>query len=237
VVDNGIESAVEQALLRRAQQGDYAAYEQLHLRLEPSIQRFICRIIGDGQEAEDITQDTMLALYLNLGRIEPLDHLRPYTFRIARNACYDVLRRRQRYEEISIDADPDQDGRFPAPVVFDLKDDASLPPDEVTHWLLLRMEVQQAIDQLPLAQREALLLYCEEEMTYGEIANTLEISIGTVKSRLFHAKKTLRRMVRPEILLAIQEGRPLNRSDEDGRDNDDETPPVFAGDSGAQQIC
>lgn len=231
---DGIEAGIEQALLRRAQQGDYAAYEELHLRLEPAIARFIQRLIGYGQEAEDVTQDTFLALYLNLTRIEPLSHLRPYVFRIARNACYDVLRRRQRYEEVSISSERDEPQ--PEQVVFDLQDTTSLPPDEVAHWLLLKMEVQEAIDRLPLAQREALLLYCEEEMSYAEIAAALEISLGTVKSRLFHAKKTLRRLVRPEILLAIQGENPTKGSEDDGRDDDAEIATVYAGSAGIEQI-
>jgi RNA polymerase sigma-70 factor, ECF subfamily len=198
-----VSDGVEAILLKQAQQGDYEAFEKLHVLLEPPIKRFVRRLIPNQQSCEDIVQDTFLALYLNLARIEPLSNLRPYVFRIARNACYDVLRRTRRYEEVSIDADDHEPGG--ARLSFDLKDLHSLPPDDVAHWLLLKLEVQEAIDRLPAPQREVLLLYCEEEMTYAEIAAALEISIGTVKSRLFHAKKTLRGMVKPEVLVAIQE--------------------------------
>ena len=77
------------------------------LRLRRGLGRFVRRLIGDGQEAEDVVQDTLLALYLNLNRIEPVEKLRPYVFRIARNRCYDILRRGGRYEEVSIDDDED----------------------------------------------------------------------------------------------------------------------------------
>lgn len=202
-VSDGIEAGIEIALLRQAQQGDNDAFEHLHRRLEPAIMRFVRRMIPDMQACEDIVQDTFLALYQNLSRIDPAGSLRPYVFRIARNASYDLLRRKQRYQEVSIDErETEQDG---VRLSFELKDTHTLPPDDVAHWLLLKLEVQGAIDRLPAVQREVLMLYCEEAMTYAEIAAALEISIGTVKSRLFHAKKTLRHSVKPEVLLAIQE--------------------------------
>jgi RNA polymerase sigma-70 factor (ECF subfamily) len=190
--------ALEQRLVA-AQRGDQDAFDQLYAALEPPIARYVRRLAGDGSEWEDLVQETFIALYRNLDRVQGPDHLRPYTFRIARNLCYDALRRGSRTEgDVSIDSDT------PAAIIYTLRDD-TLPPDEVTHWLLMNVEVQQAITSLPEAQRQALLLFCEEEMTYAEIAGVMGISIGTVKSRIFHAKKTLRGRVRPEILLAIQE--------------------------------
>lgn len=186
--------------LKQAQAGDYDAFERLYAVLEASITRFVRRLVGANQEAEDIVQDTFLALFMHLSNVESIDHMRPYVYRIARNNCYDCLRRWQRREEVSIDADDRPDGYR---VSFDLKD-KSTPPDEVAHWLLLNLEVREAIDRLPQKQRQALILYTEANLSYAEIADVMEVSIGTVKSRIFHAKKTLRGMVRPEVLLAIQ---------------------------------
>ncbi len=194
----------EYELLRRAQEGDDDAFEQLHAVLAPSLGRFVRRLIGDGQEAEDVVQDTLLALYLNLNRIEPVEKLRPYVFRIARNRCYDVLRRGGRYEEVSIDQDDDDDG-FRVRVSFDLADERSTPPEEVAHWLLLQLEVSEVMDSLPELQRQTLTLYAEENMTYAEIAEVMNVSIGTIKSRLFHAKKNLRARLKPETLAVIME--------------------------------
>lgn len=203
----GLEVELETDLLHRAQQGDYLAFEQLHARLEPAIARFVRRLLPDGQEGADVVQDTFLALYLHLREIDPPGNLRPYVFRIARNASYDVLRRHQRYAEVPL-LDDDYGEPLPVRLAFDFNASGDLPPDEVTHWLLLKLEVQQAIDRLPVNQREVLLLYCEEEMTYEHIAAALEISVGTVKSRLFYARQTLRRIVRPEVLLALQSDPP-----------------------------
>ena len=189
-------------LLRQAQQGDDGAFEQLHGLLVPGLSRFVRRLIGDGQEAEDIVQDTLLALYLNLNRIEPVEKLRPYVFRIARNRCYDILRR-SRHEEISIDEDDDDPMRVR--VSFELADEHSTPPEEVAYWTLLQIEVTAAMDSLPELQRQTLMLFAEENMTYAEIAEVMGVNIGTIKSRLFHAKRNLRARLKPETLEAIME--------------------------------
>jgi len=190
-------------LLRLAQQGDDEAFEALHAALAPGLGRFVRRLIGDGQEAEDVVQDTLLALYLNLNRIEPVEKLRPYVFRIARNRCYDILRRGGRYEEVSIDEDEDDPVRVR--VSFEIADERATPPEEVAHWLLLQMEVRDAMDSLPELQRQTLMLFAEENMTYNEIAEVMGVNIGTIKSRLFHAKKNLRARLKPETLAAIME--------------------------------
>ena len=205
----------EHELLQLVQQGDDDAFEQLHAALAPGIGRFVRRLIGDGQEAEDVVQDTLLALYLNLNRIEPVEKLRPYVFRIARNRCYDILRRVGRYEEVSIDDDGDDPMRVR--VSFEIADERATPPDEVAHWLLLQLEVREAIDSLPELQRQTLMLFAEESLTYAEIAEVMDVSIGTIKSRLFHAKRGLRARLKPETLEAIMEAL-------DEEDDEDDSP-------------
>lgn len=241
-----IDLALQDELLQQARAGDYDAFEQLYRWLEPGLARFVRRLIGDGAESEDVLQDTFLALYMNLDRIQPTANLRPYAYRIARNNCFDRLRSWGRYDEVSID--DDNDDAYSPRLPLQLKDEDAQPPDEVTHWLLLGLEVRQAIDRLPEAQRQTLILYCEEELTYAEIAEVMDVSIGTVKSRLFHAKKTLRGLVRPEILLAVQDGAPQRLEnvrehqtpsnyaegvESDGRNNAGETQPISTSLAGA----
>lgn len=184
--------------LALAQGGDPAAFEALYLTLEPDVARFVRRLMRDDPASADIVQETFLTLYIHLADIDPPAKLRPYVFRVARNACYDVMRQWGRRPGMSIDDDGAEDR-----IAFDLRDDAGAP-EEVTHWLLLGLEVRQVIDRLPELQRQTLILFCEEEMSHAEIAEIMGVSVGTVKSRLFHAKKTLRGLVRPEVLLAIQ---------------------------------
>lgn len=221
----------DQALLAKAIEGDFLAFEELHARLAPPITRFVRRLIGQSQ-VEDVVQDTFLALYTNMERIRPDENIRPYVFRIARNRCYDILRQQGRYDTVSLDDEPAS-----VRVSFDLAQ-RETPPDEVAHWLLLHLEVQEAMEQLPEAQRQALILYSEQQLAYPEIAAVLEVSVGTVKSRLFHARKTLRRLLRPETLAALTDEldeQPTNHSKEvqDGRGK---TATVLPGAQGATEI-
>ncbi len=186
----------EAALLQEALSGSQDAFEQLHALLEPPLRRYVRRLVGSEQETEDVLQESFLALFRSMERVQPAAQVRPYLFRIARNRCYDLMSRRKRDTGLELNDEADY-------VRFDLTRDP--PPEEATHWLLLKVEVDAAIDRLPDAQRETLLLFCENRMTYAEIAAVTEVSIGTVKSRLFHAKRTLRGMVSPEIIIAIQE--------------------------------
>jgi RNA polymerase sigma-70 factor (ECF subfamily) len=188
----------EEALLHQAQAGDDEAFGVLLLKLEAPVRRFIWRLIGTNDAEDDIVQDVCIALYNNLDRIEPSQGLRPYLFRMVRNRCYDELRRLGRYETLSLDDEPVE-----SYASFNTPADSSEQPEDVAHWLLIQLEVREAMERLPELQRQALILYSEEGLSYAEIAQAMETTIGTVKSRLFHAKKTLRRLLRPETLQAL----------------------------------
>jgi len=156
------------------------------------------RLLNDDLTCDDIVQETFLTLFIHLSDLTPPEKLRPYVFRVARNACYDLMRLWGRRPGVSLDDDLTHER-----IAFDLYDDGG-SPDELTHWLLLSLEVREAIDRLPEQQRQTLILFCEDEMSHAEISDIMGVSVGTVKSRLFHAKKTLRGLVRPEVLAAIQ---------------------------------
>lgn len=190
--------ALEIQYLIAAQDGDLEAYTELQYLLEPDIRRYVARRIHDPYEADDIVQETFLAFYQNFQRIDPPENVRPYLFRIARNKCYDELRRFQRIDDdLSLDDDVTS-------TRISFREAQRQPrPDDAAHWMLLYYEVQSAIEQLSDNQRETLLLYSEEHMSYGEIAEIMGVSVGTVKSRLYYAKKNLRGLLDPEIAAVL----------------------------------
>lgn len=184
-------------LLRQVQARDEQAFAELRAQIEPSVRRFVRRLTGSSESEDDIVQDVFFALYRNLDRIEPIEKLRPYVFGIARRRAYDELRHRK-YDTVSLDEEPDDD-EFYLPVASN-----DLPLDEVTHSLLLQLEVQQVMERLPELQRQVLIMYCEENLSYQEIAEILETNVGTVKSRIHYAKRALRGMLRADTLEAIE---------------------------------
>jgi RNA polymerase sigma-70 factor, ECF subfamily len=185
----------EVGMLIDAQNGDPEAFDRLQQRFEGQIRAFVRRLIGDG-EVEDIVQDVFLALYKNLGKIDPPEKLRPFLYRVARNRAYDELRQWGRYDETGLDDDPVMEW-------VSFQADTSQRPEELAHWLLLHLEVEQAMLRLPEVQRQALILYADQGLSYSEIAEVMDSSIGTVKSRIYYAKKGLRQLLRPEVLQVL----------------------------------
>jgi RNA polymerase sigma-70 factor (ECF subfamily) len=137
---------------------------------------------------------------MNLERIAPPEKLRPFLFRVIRNRCYDRLRAEGRFEVVSLDEERWGDGE---PRETQIASDEP-PPDETTHWLMVYAEVQQAMSRLPELQRQALILFSEAGLSYEEIAEAMNVSTGTVKSRLYYAKRTLAGLLSPETRRALE---------------------------------
>lgn len=188
----------EHNLFEEAKARNHTAFDRLQETLDASVRRFVRRLVGISEAEDDIVQDAFLALYMNLDRVESSEHLRPFLFRVVRNRCYDTIRRQGRFQFVPLDAAID-DSAVNSSSLTNLRKQ----PDEELHWKLLRSEVQKAIGALPEVQRQAIILYCEEDLTYTQIAEAMATDIGTVKSRIFYGRKNLRKLLKPEILEAL----------------------------------
>lgn len=179
-------------LLYEAQEGDKDAFALLQDEYEAAIQRFVRRMMKNPDDVDDIVQRTFIALYMNLDRIDPPEKLRPFLFRVARNLCYDNLRKYYRRDEMALQ---DCEHRL---------ETEHLSPEDTAHWNLMLEQVRKAIDCLPEIHRDTLIFYVEEGLSQAEIADIMETEVGTVKSRLFYARKLLKQTVSPDILQALQ---------------------------------
>ena len=188
----------EHELFEEAKSSNRTAFDRLQEILDVSVRRFVRRLVGINEAEDDIVQDAFLALYMNLERLESSEHLRPFLFRVVRNRCYDTLRRQGRFQFVPLDAA--SEGSAVAPSFLT---DRRKQPDEELHWRLLYAEVQKAIDRLPEIQRQAIILYCEEDLTYAQIAEAMATDIGTIKSRIFYGRRNLLNLLKPEILEAL----------------------------------
>ncbi|MEO1288652.1 MAG: RNA polymerase sigma factor, partial [Chloroflexota bacterium] len=148
--------------------------------------------LASPDDVDDVVQQTFIALYMNLDQINPPEKLRPFLFRVARNLCYDNLRRVYRRDDVSIN---DCEYRLSS---------NHISPEENAYWRLMLAGVRQAIDCLPEIHRDTLILYVEEGLSQAEIAEVMHTELGTVKSRLYYARKLLRQLVSPDTLLAIE---------------------------------
>ncbi|MBI5381084.1 MAG: sigma-70 family RNA polymerase sigma factor [Opitutae bacterium] len=148
--------------------------EQLYRDLAPTVLAYFRRQPALAPVAEDLLQDTFLRALRRLDRLGESASHRAYLFGIARHVGLDALRRRRPHEPLTQE-----------PAAAEDAPDPRLEP------------MRLAIAELPDAQREALLLKLNHELSYEEIAEVLEIPVGTVRSRLHHAVLRLRVTLKP----------------------------------------
>lgn len=189
----GVHDSKLEIILKLAQSGDNNAFSELQVKFEQPIRRFVLRLIGRHDEVDDIVQRTFIALYMNLDRIDPVEKLRPFLFRVARNLSYDYLRKIYRRDDIAL-----QDCEYRLSI-------NSISLEEKAHWSIVFDDVRKMIDCLPIIHRDTLILYIEEGLSQAEIAQTMNTEIGTVKSRLFYARKLLKQTISPDILSMLKD--------------------------------
>ena len=166
--------------IARAQQGDVAAFSELVARYQDRIYRFLVRLTRSQDDALELTQETFLSAYQALPRWRPDARFTTWLFRIARNEAFDWLRRRKLVEFVALGDEQDLDVADPAPT-----------PDSALETVQRLRELDRALARLPTEHREILLLREIEDMSYDEIAEVLDISLGTVKSRIARARTGL----------------------------------------------
>lgn len=180
------EALYEQVLVLRCQTGDPAAFTELVARYGPRLAYFLRKMLpGGATAAEDALQDVWLDVHRHLPRLADPKAFRAWVYRVARNRA---LRDLRRHPLQPLPPDPDA---LPDPAAGD--DDAFGPEDAAA--------VHRALDRLHPDHREALLLRFVEDMTYEQIAAVTGCAVGTVRSRLYYAKRALKREIQPEVPL------------------------------------
>jgi RNA polymerase sigma-70 factor (ECF subfamily) len=170
-------------LIGRAQDGDRQAFGALVLLHREGVINVVYRMCGDADLAEDAAQEAFIRAWQHLARYQPRSSFRNWVYRIAINAALDALRR----EKETVDIDD-------LPLAAPGRD----PEGAVT--VMQRAErVQEAVLALPAASRAVLILREYEGLSYREIAQTLDIPMGTVMSRLNYARKLLMPMLAGEV--------------------------------------
>ncbi len=182
----------EAELVRRAKDGDMAAFEQLISNYQIKIYHIAYHMLSNEQDAEDAAQEAMIKAYRYLGSFKEESGFYTWIYRITHNICLDMLRRRKRSLTHETDlVKKDQDGQEAELQIVDAKPQ----PEEQLLRLQVQNEMQNAIAELKENYRVVLVMRDIEGMSYDDIATVLEISAGTVKSRLNRARENLRKIV------------------------------------------
>jgi RNA polymerase sigma-70 factor (ECF subfamily) len=185
------EQIYERLLVVRAQAGDEAALAELVERFSPRLRYFLRKLLGperhrgrslQGDNAEDVLQDVWLDVVRGLARLADPQALVAWLYRIARDRAFGRLRKARRIE-LALD---EQQVIDPASV-----DEEDFSAEDAAR-------IHAALDELPPEQREVLVLRFLEEMSYEEIARVVGCQLGTVRSRIFYGKQTLRKALQKD---------------------------------------
>jgi RNA polymerase sigma-70 factor (ECF subfamily) len=159
----------------RCQLGERAAFDDLIRRWASPLRRYVQRVVGNAEHSDELVQDIWLRVLQGIGRLQDPSRFRAWLFGIAHRRLMDRLR--ERYGS-PLDPGADADG-----IAADLPD-----PDRD----LEARELERGLQRLPAPEREVLSLFYLEELSLAEVAQVLAVPAGTVKSRLFRARKLLR---------------------------------------------
>ena len=173
--------------------GEAAAFDRLVRERSGEVYALLYRLTEDAEEARDLTQETFLRAFQNVSRFRGDADLKTWIYRIAINQArnrWRWWRRRRRDQTVSLDA---EHGERQETLSASLPDRAQPNPEQETLARERERALNRALQTLGRPFREAVILRDVEGLSYEEIAATLEISIGTVKSRLSRGRIELRR--------------------------------------------
>lgn len=174
----------EQALVFAARNGNQMSFEELYKMFYPKVFALARMTVKNEADAEDVLQQTFISAWQNIGKLEDINAFSTWLQRICLNHCYALLRKHRPNvtaleDEVEDQADAELDSDMMLPDVYAEKAD-------------LKERLGRIIDELSDVQRQTLTLYYFGDLSVEEIAQVMEVSEGTVKSRLFLARKAIR---------------------------------------------
>lgn len=173
----------ERELIARLQKRDETAFEELLRQYEKKVYTLCFRMCGNSEDAEEAAQDTFLALWRGIDRFRQESSLSTWIYRLASNACIDLLRRRKK-QGSSLSLDDEE-------LFLDAVDPAPSPQEAVEHREAQKL-LQEGLSALPEEYRKVLILREIEGLSYTEIAESASLELGTVKSRISRGRVLLR---------------------------------------------
>lgn len=183
---------IDEVILARARRRDMEAFGKIVDAYQNRVYGFVRRMVTNPEEAADVTQEVFIRAFQSFERFDQRSSVRTWLFRIAHNLCIDRARKARRSpNEIGL-VDPEEGDEID---VYD----ARWQPDRLILDDELMEVVEAAIRSMSDKLRSVLLLHDREDMAYEEIAQMLDVPVGTVKSRLFLARAHLQNALRPYL--------------------------------------
>lgn len=187
-----MQSLTDAELMELVKQGDFSAFDELYTRYNNSIRRFLYSLTWDEDTAEDYLQEVFYRLYRARSRYQPTGKFSTYLFQIAKNFYLAQCRKQRKAQpEVSFSQE-DRNGFRP---FENIRANARVEPEVHLMEEYQRFQLRRAINTLPDHQRLVFVMSHFEEMKYTEIAEVLDIPVGTVKSRMSKATNRLKALL------------------------------------------
>lgn len=181
------------ALVQQCQAGDPAALEHLIIKYKDRLYNVILKICRNPDDAAELTQDAFVKILENLGRFQQRSSFYTWSFRIAVNLTLNFCRRRQQLQVDSLDAQTDPDTESAKAALRSYLADSSVPDPAAVVQTKEHVDlIIRAINKLSTEHRAIVVLRDIEAMDYAQIAQIMDVELGTVKSRLARARANLR---------------------------------------------
>jgi RNA polymerase sigma-70 factor (ECF subfamily) len=184
---NPLADCSDEVLLAHFKRGQREAFGLLVRRYERELYGYLCRYLGDANLAEDVFQNTFLQLYTKIGTYEQGRPVRPWLYTIATHQAIDALRRVGRRQTLSLDQQREETANGDVQTLLSLLESRWSSPLEQVQAEERRQWVRESVDRLPDFLRQVVVLAYYQGLKYREIAQMLNIPLGTVKSRLHAA--------------------------------------------------
>ena len=180
---------MERSLVEQAQRGDREAFTRLAFELSDRLFAVAHRILRDFDAASDALQVTLLRIWQDLPSLKDPTLIEAWAYRLLVRACYDHLRKQRRQ----------------APALHLLPIDGAAEDPAIS--IANREQLENAFQRLPSEQRAAIVLQYYRDLTLPEIAEILQVPVGTVRSRIHYAKRALRAAIEADARPTTREGR------------------------------
>ncbi len=184
----------ETQLIARSQQGDVEAFNQLIIQYQQILYGTVFRLLGDYDTASDVTQDAFIAAFRSIRTYRGNSSFRAWLLRIGSNLVYDHWRRVQRHPASSLEAINEEEEDAHSTSLLDTLATTGTEgnPEEAVLTQELQEVIQQGIQRLPLEQRTVIVLCDVQGLSYEEVAQVTETTMGTVRSRISRGRTRLR---------------------------------------------
>ena len=179
----------DEILIKKFQEGDVGAYNQIVFRFKDRLLNFIYRFVNDLDLAEDLVQDTLLKLYTHKDSYQEIAKFSTWLYTIAANLARTELRKKKRRKTFSVTELSREDREF-------IIASSDLDPSEDLSSQNFEKSVQQALAELPDDFKTIIILRDIQELSYDEISKIVDVPLGTVKSRINRGRVKLQQLLK-----------------------------------------